>query len=232
MARLRRVARAQFSICYLKIGPGNPLTSLFSILYSPFSYLPYPAPPAIREIILRVTRRAIRRITRKAIRGAIRRATRTAIRRTTREAILPAIRRATWQAIGRVIPGVVPGVARRFAQGTIRRAIRGAVGRATRRITRTAIRRASTPGPWLDLSIITAFLNVAETTQPASPARNRTVANIADVHQQPHIDQALLLRHSEPAFSLRAKRPQAATRTARAGPGSYLTMTTLRMVTV
>ncbi len=53
-------------------------------------------------------------------------------------------------------------------------------------------------------SIITAFLNVAETTQPGSAARERGVANIVSVHQQPYIDQALLRRLAELVFSLRA----------------------------
>jgi hypothetical protein len=52
-------------------------------------------------------------------------------------------------------------------------------------------------------SIITAFLNVVETTQPGSAARERGVANIVSVHQQPYIDQALLRRLAELVFSLR-----------------------------
>jgi hypothetical protein len=51
-------------------------------------------------------------------------------------------------------------------------------------------------------SIITAFLNVAETTQPGSPARDRVVQTILSVHQQPHIDQALLRRLQELVFTL------------------------------
>jgi transcriptional regulator with XRE-family HTH domain len=51
-------------------------------------------------------------------------------------------------------------------------------------------------------SIITAFLNVAETTQPGSPARDRVVQTILSVHQQPHIDQALLHHLAELVFSL------------------------------
>ena len=45
---VRLAARAQFPICYPGIEPENPLTSLFSIHYSPFPHLPYPIPPAIR----------------------------------------------------------------------------------------------------------------------------------------------------------------------------------------
>jgi len=52
-------------------------------------------------------------------------------------------------------------------------------------------------------SIITAFLNVAETTQPGSPARDRMAQTILSVHQQPHIDQALLRRLAKLVFSLR-----------------------------
>jgi transcriptional regulator with XRE-family HTH domain len=54
-------------------------------------------------------------------------------------------------------------------------------------------------------SIITAFLNVAETTQPGSPARERIMAEILRAHQQPYIDQALLRRLAELVFSLRVR---------------------------
>jgi hypothetical protein len=50
-------------------------------------------------------------------------------------------------------------------------------------------------------SIITAFLNVAGTTEPGSEARDRTVAEIVRVHQQPHIDQTLLRRRQELVFT-------------------------------
>ncbi|MBN2464846.1 helix-turn-helix domain-containing protein [candidate division WOR-3 bacterium] len=46
-------------------------------------------------------------------------------------------------------------------------------------------------------SIITAFLNVAETTAAGSPERDRMVQTILSVHQQPYIDQALLRRLAE-----------------------------------
>jgi hypothetical protein len=55
-------------------------------------------------------------------------------------------------------------------------------------------------------SIITAFLNVAETTEPASTARTRRVKEIAHVHEQPYIDQALLRRLAELVFTLRDQR--------------------------
>ncbi len=53
-------------------------------------------------------------------------------------------------------------------------------------------------------SIITAFLNVAETTQPGTAARERIMRDIMSGHKQPHIDQALLHRLAELVFSLRA----------------------------
>jgi transcriptional regulator with XRE-family HTH domain len=51
-------------------------------------------------------------------------------------------------------------------------------------------------------SIITAFLNVAETTEPGSTARAQRVEEIARGHQQPHIDQSFLRRLAELVFSL------------------------------
>ncbi len=53
-------------------------------------------------------------------------------------------------------------------------------------------------------SIITAFLNTAETTAAGSPQRDRMVQTILGVHQQPHIDQALLRRIQELIFTHRA----------------------------
>jgi hypothetical protein len=52
-------------------------------------------------------------------------------------------------------------------------------------------------------SIITAFLNVAETTRPGSPARERIMRAIMSGHQQSYVDQALLHRIRELVFSLR-----------------------------
>jgi transcriptional regulator with XRE-family HTH domain len=52
-------------------------------------------------------------------------------------------------------------------------------------------------------SIITAFLNVAESTQPGTPARERIMREIIGGHQQSYIDQALLNRLAELVFSLR-----------------------------
>lgn len=53
-------------------------------------------------------------------------------------------------------------------------------------------------------SIITAFLNLAETTLPATAARQRVMRDIMNGHQQPYIDQVLLRRLAELVFSLRA----------------------------
>jgi len=50
-------------------------------------------------------------------------------------------------------------------------------------------------------SIITAFLNVAATTRAGSPERDRMMQTILSVHQQPHIDQALLRRLAELVFT-------------------------------
>jgi len=55
-------------------------------------------------------------------------------------------------------------------------------------------------------SIITAFLNVAETTEPGSAVRTQRVDEIARGHEQPYIDQALLHRLAELIFTLRAER--------------------------
>jgi hypothetical protein len=55
-------------------------------------------------------------------------------------------------------------------------------------------------------SIITAFLNVAETTEPGSAARDQRVKEIAHGHEQPYIDQALLRRLAELVFTLRDQR--------------------------
>jgi hypothetical protein len=55
-------------------------------------------------------------------------------------------------------------------------------------------------------SIITAFLNVAETTEPGSTARAKRVEGIAHGHQQSYIDQALLRRLAELVFILRDTR--------------------------
>lgn len=53
-------------------------------------------------------------------------------------------------------------------------------------------------------SIITAFLNVADTSAAGSPERERMTQTILSVHQQPHIDQALLHRLQELVLSLRS----------------------------
>ena len=55
-------------------------------------------------------------------------------------------------------------------------------------------------------SIITAFLNVAETTEPGSTVRAQRVEEIAHSHQQPYIDQVLLRRLAELVFTLRDQR--------------------------
>ena len=55
-------------------------------------------------------------------------------------------------------------------------------------------------------SIITAFLNVAETTEPGSNARVQRIEEIAHGHAQPHIDQALLHRLAELVLTLRGQR--------------------------
>lgn len=52
-------------------------------------------------------------------------------------------------------------------------------------------------------SIITAFLNVAETTEPGSAARAQRVEEIVASHKQPYIDQALLRRLAELVVELR-----------------------------
>jgi len=52
-------------------------------------------------------------------------------------------------------------------------------------------------------SIITAFLNVAETTEPGSTARAQRIEEIAHGHAQPHIDQALPRRLAELIVELR-----------------------------
>lgn len=52
-------------------------------------------------------------------------------------------------------------------------------------------------------SIITAFLNVAETTEPGSTARAQRVEEIAHHHQQSYIDQAILRRLAELVFTPR-----------------------------
>jgi len=54
-------------------------------------------------------------------------------------------------------------------------------------------------------SIITAFLNVAETTEPGSTARTQRVGQIVHSHEQPYIDQALLSCLAELLFTLRAQ---------------------------
>ena len=55
-------------------------------------------------------------------------------------------------------------------------------------------------------SIITAFLNVAETTETGSTARAQRVKEIVRGHQQSYIDQALLHRLPELIFTLRDQR--------------------------
>jgi hypothetical protein len=55
-------------------------------------------------------------------------------------------------------------------------------------------------------SIVTAFLNVAETTEPSSAARAQRVEEIAHHHEQSYIDQALLRRLAELVMSLRDQR--------------------------
>lgn len=52
-------------------------------------------------------------------------------------------------------------------------------------------------------SIITAFLNVAETTEPGSAARAQRVEEITRSHAQPYIDQSLLRRLAQLVMSLR-----------------------------
>ncbi len=53
--------------------------------------------------------------------------------------------------------------------------------------------------------IINAFLNVAETTQPGTAARERIMAEILRGHQQSYIDKSLLRRLAELVFTLRAR---------------------------
>jgi hypothetical protein len=55
-------------------------------------------------------------------------------------------------------------------------------------------------------SIITAFLNVAETTEPGSTARAQRVEEIAHGHAQSYFDQALLRRLAELVLTLRDQR--------------------------
>ena len=141
----RATERGQFLISPQQIRPPHLLSWSLVISYWAFMNLPYPIPPAIPEIILRVTRRAIPRVTQEVIRGANRRATRTANRRVTRKAILPATRRPTPEAIGRAIPKIARGIPRRTVQGVIRRAIFRAIGRITRRITRGTSGRVACP---------------------------------------------------------------------------------------
>ena len=52
-------------------------------------------------------------------------------------------------------------------------------------------------------SVITAFLNVAETTEPGSTVRAQRIEEIAHGHQQSYIDQALLRRLAQLVTSLR-----------------------------
>lgn len=54
-----RVPKPQFPICPPPILVESVLTSLFSIHYSLFSFLPYPVPPAILEAIREAFRRAL-----------------------------------------------------------------------------------------------------------------------------------------------------------------------------
>ncbi len=54
--------------------------------------------------------------------------------------------------------------------------------------------------------LITAFTNVAETTEPDSALRAQRVEEIALRHEQPNIDQALLLRPADMVFTLHAQR--------------------------
>ncbi len=46
-------------------------------------------------------------------------------------------------------------------------------------------------------SVITAFLTVAENTQPGSTARDQGLADVFRSHQQPYFDQSLLRRLAE-----------------------------------
>ena len=55
-------------------------------------------------------------------------------------------------------------------------------------------------------SVITAFLTVAESTQPGSTARDQGLADVFHSHQQPYFDQALLRRLAELVFTLRDQR--------------------------
>ena len=52
-------------------------------------------------------------------------------------------------------------------------------------------------------SIISAFLTVAENTQPGSTARDQGLADVFHSHQQPYFDQTLLHRLAELVMSLR-----------------------------
>jgi hypothetical protein len=148
MVNLRRVAHAQFPICYPEIKLGNPLSSALITHYSSLENLPYPTPPAISQDIRRATRRAIREIAPQATRQGIRRTTWTAIRSATRRAIRRRTRQATWRTAGTAALRAAPPIVRRIAEEVIRRAI----CRAIRRIIPPAIRRAigqtARPGTW------------------------------------------------------------------------------------
>jgi hypothetical protein len=61
MVHLRRVARVQFSICPPRIEPQNPVSSTLIAHYSSLRHLPYPASPALWEILRQAVRRAVRR---------------------------------------------------------------------------------------------------------------------------------------------------------------------------
>ena len=52
-------------------------------------------------------------------------------------------------------------------------------------------------------SVITAFLTVAENTQPGSTARDQGLTDVFRSHQQPYFDQSLLHRLAELVMSLR-----------------------------
>jgi hypothetical protein len=56
-------------------------------------------------------------------------------------------------------------------------------------------------------SFITAFLNVAESTQPGSPLRAQRVEEVIHSLERPSIDQTLLHRLAELVMSLRAQQP-------------------------
>jgi len=57
------------------------------------------------------------------------------------------------------------------------------------------------------LIFITAFLNVAESTQPGSPHRAQRIEEVIHSMERPYIDQSVLHRLAELVLSLRAQQP-------------------------